>query len=70
MSLDSVKAEVTRLKTVKTSVLALIKWFADEVIRLKADPVALQALADSMKADNTELADAVVANTPSVPPIP
>jgi len=40
---------------------------AAKIVLLKNDPVALQALADSMRSSNQALADAVSANTPTEP---
>jgi hypothetical protein len=66
--LDALTAEVTRNTDVDNSAIALINGLAAQIIALKNDPVALQALADSMKASSDALATAVTANTPAEPP--
>jgi len=63
--LDALTAEVTRNTDVDASAIALINGLAAKIVELKNDPVALQALADSMKASSNALADAVTANTPA-----
>ena len=68
--LDQLKAEVTRATTVAESAVALINGLAAKIEQLKTDPVALQALADELKADTDKLSAAVEANTPPAPPAP
>jgi hypothetical protein len=68
--LDALTAEVTRNSSIDESAIALINGLAAKIVELKNDPVALQALADSMRSSNQALADAVAANTPSEEPPP
>lgn len=63
--LDDLKAEVTRATTVSQSAVTLIGGLAAKIEELKDDPVALQALADEMRANNDALGTAVTQNTPS-----
>lgn len=65
--LDALTAEVTRNTEVDQSAIALITGLAAKIETLKNDPVALQALADSMRGSTDQLAAAVVANTPAAP---
>jgi hypothetical protein len=68
--LDDLTAEVTRNTSVEKSALALIQGFAAQLAAAGTDPVQLQALRDSLAANDDELAAAVAANTPSAPPAP
>lgn len=66
--LDALRAEVAKNTEVDESAKVLLARLAakiQELINAGADPAALQALVDSLKADNQALADAVVANTPA-----
>lgn len=63
--LDTLTAEVARNTTVDASAITLLNGLAAQIATLKNDPVALQALADSMKSSSDALAAAVVANTPA-----
>jgi hypothetical protein len=65
--LQALQAEVQRNTDVTTSVTALVQNLADQIVALKDDPAALQALADSLKANDDGLAAAVTANTPAAP---
>lgn len=62
--LDALRAEVERVKTVDQSVLLLIQGLADQIRDAKDDPIAIQALADDLRAQTDSLAAAVAANTP------
>ncbi len=62
--LDDLTAEVARNTTVEKSALALIQGFAAALAAAGTDPVKLQALRDSLAANDDELAAAVEANTP------
>lgn len=66
--LTSLTAAVTEDETVDASAITLLNGLAAQVEALKSDPVALQALADRIKATSAALAAAVVANTPAAPP--
>lgn len=63
--LQALTDEVTKANTVSASAVALIKGLAGQIEANKTDPVALQALADSLKTSDTALSDAVTANTPA-----
>ncbi len=63
----SLTAEVERNTTVEKSALALIQGFAAQLAAAGTDPVKLQALQDTLKTNDDELAAAVVANTPAAP---
>jgi hypothetical protein len=69
VELDKLTAEVTRIKTVVPSAVALIQGLAAQILDLKDDPAALEALAADLNSQATSLADAVAANTPA-PPTP
>ena len=65
--LDDLKARVAANTTVIESAITLIQGLKaklDEAIA-SGDPAALQALSDELGAEDTKLADAVVANTPT-----
>jgi peptidoglycan hydrolase CwlO-like protein len=61
--LVALQNQVANNNKVVDSAIALIKGLADTIVALKDDPVALQALADSLQAKDAELAAAVAANT-------
>jgi len=63
--LGPLTAEVTRNTEVDSSAIALLNGLSAQIAQLKNDPVALQALADQLKASSDSLAAAVVANTPA-----
>ena len=63
--LTALTAEVTRNTDVDQSAIILLNGLAAQIQALKTDPVALQALADQLKASSTALADAVTKNTPA-----
>ena len=50
------------------SIIALVKDFAAKVEANKGDPVAIQEIVDSFRADNDVLAAAVIEHTPAAPP--
>ena len=60
-------AEVERNITVDESAIVLLTGLAAQIEALKTDPVALQALADTMRGSSDALAAAVLANTPAAP---
>ncbi len=62
--LDTLKANVTELTSVNQSAIALLNGLSAQIAALKDDPIALQQLADDIKADSTAMAAAVTANTP------
>ena len=63
--LTALTAEVARNTAVDQSALALLPGLAVQIEALKSDPVALQALADTMKGSSDALAAAVLQNTPA-----
>lgn len=66
--LDTLTAQVAANKAVTGQVLQTITALAAQIAENKNDPVALQALADSLKSDDTSLSAAVAANAPVGPP--
>ncbi len=50
--------------TIDESAITLIEGLAVQIASLKNDPVALQALADSLNSESGKLAAAVATNTP------
>ncbi len=65
--MDDLTTEVTNNTSVEKSALALIQGFAAQLAAAGSDPAKLKALRDSLKANDDELAAAVVANTPAAP---
>jgi len=63
--IDALKAEVERNTSIDESAIILIQGLAQRIEELKTDPVALQALADELRAKNDALAAAVAAHTPA-----
>ena len=64
-SLDTLTAQVATNTDVVESALALIQNIHDLLVAAGTDPVKLQALADTLKAEDEKLAASVVANTPA-----
>lgn len=67
--LDALKAQVAENTVLESSAVQLITGIAAQLASLKDDPVAIQALADSLKASATSLSAAITANTPEEPPV-
>ena len=65
LDLTALQAEVSRDSDVNSSASTLISALAAAVEATKGDPAAVQALADSLRANNDSLAAAVAANTPA-----
>lgn len=63
--LDALTVQVQENTDVEASAVVLLQGLAAQIADLKADPVALQALADSLNVSADNLAAAVVANTPA-----
>ena len=61
--LENLKAQVSASVDVQESAIILISGLAAKIAELKDDPVALQALADSLVAEKGKLAAAIEANT-------
>ena len=70
VELDALTAKVTEIETVDDSIIALVQGLAAQIVALKEDPVALQALADSLQGEIDKVQAAVTANTPAEPPAP
>lgn len=68
LELDRLTTEVAEVNTVQQSAIDLLKGLSAQIEALKLDPVALQALSDSLDASSNALAQAVVANTPAAAP--
>lgn len=65
INLDALKASVEKETTVTQSAITLMQQLSDLIEQNKADPVALQALADQIDAQASALGSAVQANTPA-----
>jgi hypothetical protein len=65
--LDALRAQVAANSTVTQSAVTLINGIAQRIIDAGTDPAQLQALADSLSADDAALAQAVAANTVASP---
>jgi len=65
--LAALQAQVEKNTTIEESAVALINGLAAQIASLKDDPVALQALADSLTASGNDLSNAIQANTPTDP---
>lgn len=65
--LETLEEQVTRTTTVATSAITLLNGLSAEIVKLKNDPVKLQAFADSLKSSADAMAEAIVANTPAAP---
>lgn len=68
--LQALTDQVTANNGLIESAVQLIGGLATQIEQLKNDPAALQALADSLKAEDDALASAIIANTPEQPPEP
>ena len=65
IELDNLTAEVTEVNTVQQSAITLLEGLSAQIAAIKTDPIALQALADSLDSSSKALAAAIVANTPA-----
>ena len=63
--LDRLTAEVADTATVIDSAIVLIQGLHDQLVAAGTDPVALNALADSLDSQQAALAAAIVAGTPA-----
>jgi hypothetical protein len=61
--LDALQAEVARNTSVDQSAIILLTRLAEQIAANANDPVAMQKLADDLKASSDALAAAVAANT-------
>lgn len=69
---QALQDQVNATATVEASAVTLIEGIAARIAAAGGDPVATQALSDSLKASSDSLAAAVAANTvtPPIVPIP
>ena len=71
VELDNLTAQVNKKipPEILTSIAGIddASRLADQIAAAKTDPVALQALSDSLKASATSLSEAITANTPAAP---
>ncbi len=65
IDLTAITQSVTDTITVEDSAIALLGHLSDLLKANASDPTAILALATSLDAKRTALADAIVANTPS-----
>lgn len=65
--LEALKVDVAEVKSVAESAVTLINGLAAQILELKDDPVALEALSVELDATSAALAAAVAANTPAAP---
>lgn len=65
LNFDALNAELTRNTDLKASILAAFAKFAAEVEASKNDPIALQAAVDGLRANDDEVAAAIMAGTPA-----
>jgi hypothetical protein len=63
--LDALTVQVQENTEVEASAVVLLQGLAAQIADLKDDPVALQALSDTLNASADNLAAAVTANTPA-----
>lgn len=64
-AMDALSAQVKANVDAEASAMVLINGLVDQIIANKEDPVALQKMADDLKASATSLSANVVANTPA-----
>lgn len=64
-ALDNIAEKVERCNTVMDSAAALLSGLSAEILSLKDDPAAIEALAKRLDDETDELAAAVAANTPA-----
>jgi len=62
--LDKLTTEVAKTVAVQQSAILLLQGLSAQIAAMKDDPVALQALADSLDASSNALAEAIAINTP------
>lgn len=66
-ALDRIRQEVAESRAVTQSAITMISGLAAQILELKDDPVALEALAADLDAQQQALAAAITANTPAAP---
>jgi phage regulator Rha-like protein len=62
---DSLREEVSQIRTVVESTKVLLANLADQIVTHKDDPAKIQEIADQLRATREDLANAVAENTPS-----
>lgn len=70
LSLDALTAQVTASTDIQKSAVILLQGLSQALKDAAADPVAVNALAESLKTSSDALAEAIVANTPATPGTP
>jgi cell division protein FtsB len=65
--LSKLEADVEQVKTVEASAITLLQGLKAQLDAAGTDPVKLKALSDQLEASSSDLAAAVVANTPAAP---
>lgn len=65
--LTTLQSQVAANTNVIQSAITLIQGLAAQLQAAKNDPTAIQAIIDTMNANDTALAQAVAANTPAAP---
>ena len=66
-ALETLEVEVSETKTAVDSAIVLIQGLKAQLDAAGTDPVKLAALSAALDASQTDLANAVVANTPVAP---
>jgi hypothetical protein len=69
-TLDDIVASVAAEDTVVDSVVTLLAGIKAQLDAAGQNPAKLQALSDALANQQTKMANAIVANTPAVPPVP
>jgi hypothetical protein len=70
VELDNLTVQVKANEDLENSAITLLNGLSAQIAAIKNDPVAIQALADSLKANAANLSAAIIANTPAAPPAP
>lgn len=69
-TLADLETQVTANRNVTQSAVLLIKGLGAQIQAAAGDPAKIAALVAELKTHETDLADAIVANTPAAPPVP
>lgn len=67
--MDDLTKQVAANTTVIEGAVSLIAGLRQQIIDAGTDPAKLQALTDSMAAEDAKLSAALVDNTPAAPPV-
>jgi hypothetical protein len=65
MTLAQLQAQVAQNTSIEESAVTLIQGLAAQLAAIKQDPVAIQALADSLSKSAGDLSKAITDNTPA-----